>query len=66
MDELVQVAVQNALRIADLDVGAVVLDQLVRVQDIAPNLTSEVGLLHRTALLGQLRFALLLLQLGEP
>jgi hypothetical protein len=66
MDEIVEVAVEDALRIADLDIGAVVLDQLVRVQDIAPNLTPEVRLLHGTPLPRQLGLALLLFELRQP
>ena len=61
MDELVEVAVEDALRVPHLDVGAVVLDELVRVQHVAADLAAEAGVLGGAALLRQLRLALLLL-----
>src|SRR5262249_55269049 len=46
--------------------GAEILDLLVGVEDIAPDLTPEPGVLHRTPLLRHLLLAPLLLELGEP
>src|SRR6266498_4804566 len=66
VDEPVEVAVEDSLRVAHLVVGAVVLDELVRVEHIAANLTPEVRLLHGAALLGELGLPLLLLELGQP
>src|SRR5262249_35275611 len=37
LDEAVEIPVEHALRVSDLVLGAVVLDQLVRVQDVAPD-----------------------------
>ena len=66
MDELVEVAVENCLRVARFVSRAVILDQLIRLEDVAPDLAAEVGLLGSTSFAGQLLFALLLLELGEP
>ena len=61
----VQVAVEDALRVSRLEVRAMVIDDLVRVEDIAADLTSEAGVLHHAPLLGHLLLATLLLELGE-
>jgi hypothetical protein len=66
MDELVEAAVEDRLRIAGFVLGPVILDELVRVQDVAADLAAEVGLLRRAALLSQLPLPLLLLELREP
>ena len=48
-----------------IDLGPVVFDHLVGVEHIAADLASEAGVLRRSPLLGQVRLALLLGQLGE-
>ena len=58
--EAVQVAVEHRLRVARLEVGAVVLHELVRVEDVRADLAAEADVLLRAALLGELRLALLL------
>ena len=66
MDEVVQVAVEDPLRVADLVARPQVLHLLVRVEHVASDLTSEVGLLHGASLLRELGLALLRLALGKP
>ena len=66
VDESVEVAVEDALRVPGFVIGAMVLDDLVGMEDIAADLTSEAGVLHDAALGGQLLLAALLLELGEP
>ena len=66
MDEGIEVAVQHALRITDLETRPLVLDLLVRVQDVvADRLAAEADVLDIAALLRQLGFAFLLGELGE-
>src|SRR5581483_5795544 len=66
VDEPVQVAVEDALRVSGLEIGPVVLDDLVRVEDIAPDLNSEAGVLHHATFSSQLLLAALLFELGQP
>src|SRR5438094_2604356 len=65
MNELVEVAVENCLRIAGFVPGAVILDELVGLEDVAADLAAEVGLLGSAALAGQLLLAFFLLELGQ-
>src|SRR5512145_2979856 len=65
VDEAVERAVEDGLRVPHLVVGAVILDQLVRVQHVRTDLTPEADVLRRTALLRELGLPLLLLELGE-
>jgi hypothetical protein len=65
MDEAIKVAVEDPLRVPDLVTRAQVLHLLVRVEHVASDLTSEVGLLHGATLFCELRLALLRLTLGE-
>src|SRR5207248_10255136 len=64
-DETIEVAVEDALRVADLVLGPVVLDELVRVEDVAADRVSAETHRHAAALAGQLGLALLLGLLGE-
>src|SRR6185312_17335534 len=66
MNEAVETAVEDRLRVPHYEVGSMVLHQLVRVQHVRANLTPEPDVLRRAALAGQLGLALLLLELGEP
>ena len=66
MDELVEVAVENCLRIAGFVSRPVILDELVGLEDVAPDLAAEVGLLGGAAFAGELLLTLLLLELGQP
>src|SRR5438309_10379939 len=45
LDEPVDVAVENPVDVADLLLGAVVLHELIRMQDVAPDLAAERDLL---------------------
>src|ERR671918_1687468 len=65
LDEAVEIAVEDPLCVALLDVGAVVLDELVRVQDVAADLAAEAGVHDDAALGGELGLPLLELVLGE-
>src|SRR4029450_12236897 len=65
VDEAVQIAVEDALGVADLVLGAVVLDELVRVQDVAADRVAAEAHVHVAALLGELGVPLLLGLLGE-
>src|SRR6266540_1942956 len=58
-NEPVEVPVQDTLGVARLVLGAVVLDELVRVEDVAADLAAEADVLRRAAFLRQLRLALL-------
>ena len=51
---VVEVAVQHALDVADLDVGAVVLDHRVGVQHVGADLRSPADVLRLALLLGDL------------
>src|ERR671919_1167751 len=66
VDEAVERSVEDGLRVPDLVVGAVVLYELVRVEHVRADLTSEADVLRGSPLPRQLRLALLLLELGEP
>ena len=50
MDQVVEPSVEDGLGVALLDAGAVVLDQLVRVEDVAADLAAEADVLGRAAL----------------
>ena len=63
--EAVEPAVEDGLRVPDLEVGSVILHQLVRVQHVGADLTPEADVLRRAALARELGLALLLLELGE-
>src|SRR5918999_6162279 len=65
VDEGVEVSVEDAVHVRRLLAGAVVLDELVRVEDVGPDLGSPlyVGLL--AALGGDLALPLLALELEE-
>ena len=65
MDEAVEVAVEHAFGVPDLVIGSMVLDHLVRVQDVAADLAAEAGVLSDAPLAGQLLLAPLLLELGQ-
>ena len=58
-------SVEDGLGVALLDVGAVVLDQLVRMEDVAADLAAEAGVQHLAPLARELGLAPLLLVLGE-
>ena len=67
VDEGIEIAVEHALRVPDLEARPLVLDLLVRVQDVAADPPpAEADVLDIAALLRQLGFPLLLGQLGEP
>src|SRR3954447_4758652 len=53
-NEPIQVTVEDALGVPHLVVGAVVLDELVRVEDIAPNRIPTKAHGHSAALTGEL------------
>src|SRR5205823_4947476 len=65
-DETIEVAVEDALRVADLVLGPVVLDELVRVEDVAADRVAAEAHRDAAALARQLGLALLLGLLGEP
>src|SRR5258705_11491863 len=65
-DEWIQVAVEHAVHVADLHFGAMVLDHLIRLQNIAADLTAEAYFLLRPGDLLQLRRLLLHLQVEQP
>src|SRR5919206_319588 len=64
-DEPVEVAVEHALRVADLVIGPVVLHELVGVEDVAADRVAPEAHVHGAALPGQLGLPLLLGLLGE-
>src|SRR5687768_2292172 len=65
-DELVQVAVQNAIHIANLVFGPVILDHAVGRQDVGADLAPEGDVLLLAADLVEFRLLLLQLQVVEP
>src|SRR5688500_6467924 len=66
VDEPVDVAVQDPLGVPHLVAGPVVLDLLVRLEDVAADVrAAEAGVRGHPALAGDLGLALLELELGE-
>src|SRR4029077_24121 len=66
LDEGIDVAVEHARRIADLDAGTVVLHDRVRVEHVGPDLAAPVGRSHLAALLRLRRFLFAHALLEEP
>jgi hypothetical protein len=64
-DKAIEVAVEHALDVPDLEVRAVILHELVRVQDIAAHRVAAEAHVDTAALAGELRLALLDRLLGE-
>src|SRR5439155_3156560 len=64
-DERVDLAVEHRLRVPDLEPGAHVLDQCVRLEHVVPNLRSELRRHHLPADLVEVRRGLLLLALEQ-
>ena len=64
-DEAVEIAVEHALRVSSLEPGAVVLHELVRLEDVAADLAAEADVLRLAALAGKLGLALLLPELRD-
>src|SRR5216683_2962409 len=58
LDELLDVAIEDALHVTDLDAGAVILHEGVRVQHVASDLAPPVRGPQLPALLGLLRLLL--------
>ena len=65
LDEAVEVAIQHAVDVADLLLGAMVLDQLVRVQHVAPDLIAEGDVLLHAADRVELRLLFLQAQIVQ-
>src|SRR5918996_3609630 len=65
LDQAVEIPVEDTLGIPHLDVRTVILDELVRMEDVAPDLAPEASIGHLPALALELGFALLELVLGE-
>jgi len=57
VDDSVQIAVEDPLRVADLVARPQVLHLLVRVQHVTPDLTSEVRLLHGASFFREFRLS---------
>ena len=66
MDQVVETSVEDGLGVALLDAGAVVLDHLVGMEDVAPDLAAEADVLGLAPLRAELRLPLLLLELDDP
>src|SRR5499427_585596 len=66
LDEDVDVAVEHAVDGADLFLRAMILHHLIRVQDVAADLTAEVDVLLDAADLVELRLILFHLHVVEP
>src|SRR3954470_19304963 len=66
LDERVEVAVEHAVDVAGLVLGAEVLHELVRRQHVAADLAAEPDLLLLALDGGELVLALLALEVGEP
>src|SRR4029077_2133669 len=64
-NEPIQVAVEHALRVADLVTRPRVLDLLIRVEDVAADRVAAEAHVHAPALARQFRLPLLLCLLGE-
>src|SRR5690348_1672652 len=63
--EAVEIAIEDPVRIAHLEVGAMVLDHRVGMQDIGPNLRAEVHVLGLPLLACDLLAAPALLELDQ-
>src|SRR6266498_1225505 len=67
VDERIEIAVEHALGISDLEARTLVLDLLIRMQNVvADRLPAEADVLDIASLLRQLRLTFLLGELGEP
>src|SRR5215207_5604753 len=66
VDKGVEVAVEDPVHVRRLFAGAVVLDELVRVEDVRPDLGPPLYVRLLPAYGGELAFALLALELEEP
>src|SRR5215218_5430016 len=66
VDESVEVAVEYPVHVRRLLAGAVVLDELVRVKYVGPDLRTPLDLGLLSALRGDLLLPLLALELKEP
>ena len=64
-DEVVEVAVEDAADVGDLEVGAVVADHLVGVHNVGSDLVAELGGTVFALELGHVTATLLLLEVGE-
>src|SRR5205823_9091829 len=64
-NEPVEISVEAALGVPDLETGPGVLHLLIRVQDVAPDRVSAESHVHAAALAGELGLALLHRLLGE-
>jgi hypothetical protein len=65
MHEAVEAAVEDGLRVAHLEVGSMILHQLIRVQHVRADLTPEADVLRGAALPRELGLPTLLLELGQ-
>src|SRR5581483_6299377 len=63
--ETIEISVEHALGVPDLETGSGVLHLLIRVQDVAPDRISAESHVHAAALACELGLALLLRLLGE-
>ena len=64
-DEVVEVAVEDAADVGDLEVGAVVADHLVGVHNVGSDLVAELGGTVFALEFGHVTATLLLLEVGE-
>ena len=65
MDEAVEVAVQDPFGVSDFEIGPVVFDHLIRVQNVRADLAPETRVLRDAALAGELLLPPLLFKLGK-
>src|SRR5687767_8145440 len=65
-DEQVNVAVEHAVDVSDLLFGSMILDQLIRMEDVAANLAAKRDVLLRAADLIELCLLLLELDVVQP
>src|SRR5947209_4701608 len=66
LDEDIDVTVEHAGRVADLDIGAVILHDRIWVEHVRADLTAPVGRAHLAAFLGLFLFLLTHTQLEQP
>src|SRR5262245_45362520 len=65
MDEFVEASIQDRLCVSLLYPGPMILDHLVRVEDVRADLAAETRVGDLAPFLGELRLALLELVLGQ-
>src|SRR5678809_184404 len=66
LDKGIEVTIQHSVHVADLHLRAVILDHLIRLQDVAPDLAAEADLFFHTSDLLELGGLFFCPQIEQP